>query len=357
MKTAIQINRTESSRIDSIDFDNLQFGKVFSDHMFSMEYHDGQWRNQQIIPFAKIEMHPVAISLHYGQTIFEGLKAYRGVDDVIRVFRPEMNHKRLTDSCRRMCIPPVDERIFIEAIEQLVALDHQWVPKGERQSLYVRPVLFATEGNLDVNPASEYRFLVVTSPVGGYFKGNAPSVSLKVEEKYTRAIRGGTGYAKTSGNYAATFKPTSDGRQEGFEQVLWLDGEHHRYIEEVGQMNICFYMNNKLVTPELRGTILPGVTRASVLQIADDMGIPCEERMIQIQEVIDGIERGTLQEAFGCGTAAVITVIDSLGYRNKLHKISACKDEPLSQKLYDTIVGIQRGAIEDARNWTREIVI
>ncbi len=351
----IQINRVENSRITGIDFKNLQFGSQFSDHMFAMEYMDGAWQNHRIEPFGLIQVHPVSASLHYGQTIFEGLKAYRGADGKIRLFRPEMNHKRLTDSCRRMCIPPIDKETFLGAIETLVRIDHQWVPPYEGQALYIRPVLFADEGNLDVRPANKYRFLIITSPVRGYFGADSPAVALKAEEKYTRAIQGGTGSAKVGGNYAATFLASSQGREEGYAQVLWLDGVEHRYVEEVGQMNICFLIDGALVTPPLKGTILPGVTRDSVLKLAQDMGIPCEERMIDINEVISGIKSNSLQEAFGCGTAVVITAVGSIGYRGEQYEIGDGKIGPLSQELYKAIVGIQRGEIEDTHGWTRVI--
>lgn len=357
MISNIRIIPANVSRIDDTDFENLQFGATFSDHMFSMDYREGRWQDPRIEPFGTIEMHPVAVSLHYGQTIFEGMKAYRGVDGEIRVFRPEMNHERMSESCRRMCMPQVERETFIEAIETLVRIDHRWVPHGARQALYVRPVLFATEGHLDVRPATEYKFMIVTSPVGGYFQGESPAVALKVEEHYTRAIKGGTGYAKTGGNYAATFRPTADGREQGFEQVLWLDGEHHAYVEEVGQMNICFHLDGKLVTPSLRGTILPGVTRASVLRLAEDFGIASEERLIHIDEIIEGIGNGKLQEAFGCGTAAVITVIGSLGYKGRRHELSTGNPDALSKRLYEAIVGIQRGEVEDRHGWTRTIKI
>ncbi len=356
-KPKFETNLVNESRVTSIDFMNLQFGSTFSDHMFSMNFRSGKWCDAKIEPFGMIEMHPVSISLHYGQTIFEGMKAYRGVDGAIRIFRPEMNHRRLTNSCERMCIPPIDQDLFISAIEELVRIDHRWVPEGERQALYVRPVLFATEGNLDVRPATEYRFLIITSPVGNYFGSGVPVVSLKVEESYTRAIRGGTGFAKTGGNYAATFRPTADSRVDGFDQVLWLDGEQHSYVEEVGQMNICFVLNDKLVTPALRGTILPGVTRDSILKLAQDMGVPCEERSIHIQEIINGIADGSLQEAFGCGTAVVVTVVGSLGYRGQLHQLSDRGSKALSAKLYKSIVGIQRGEVEDIYGWTRIVNI
>ncbi len=353
----MEIKRIKNSRIAEIDFRNLQFGSQFSDHMFAMEYVDGRWQNHRIEPFGLIEVHPVSAALHYGQTIFEGLKAYRGSDGKIRLFRPEKNHQRLTESCHRMCIPTVDRETFLGAIEELVRLDHQWVPPFEGQALYIRPVLFADEGNLDVKPADRYRFLIVTSPVRGYFGTDMPAVALKAEEKFTRAIQGGTGSAKVGGNYAATFLASSRGRDEGYAQVLWLDGIKHQYVEEVGQMNICFLMDGKLVTPPLMGTILPGVTRDSILQLARDLAIECEERMIDINEVIDGIRNNTLQEAFGCGTAVVVTAVGSIGYQGRQYQIGNGEIGPLSRKLYELIVGIQRGETEDTHGWTREVPI
>ena len=355
MNSVIEITRAKQSNLPQIDFGNLQFGSVFSDHMFAMEYVDGSWQNHRIEPFGAIEVHPVSASLHYGQTIFEGLKAYRGPDGQIRVFRPEMNHQRMNSSCERMCMPKIDEKTFIDAIQQLVHIDRGWVPPGEKQALYIRPVMFANEGQLDVRPANRYRFLIITSPVDSYFGMNTVAVALKAEEKFTRAIQGGTGFAKAGGNYAATFLATNEGRKEGFAQILWLDGVEHRYVEEVGQMNICFYLDGKLITPQLRGTILPGVTRDSVLRLVSDMGIECEERLIDIQEIIDGSKNGTLQEAFGCGTAAIITAVGSIGYRGRKYEINCGKTGPLSKKLFKRIIGIQRGEIEDPYGWTKVI--
>lgn len=352
----MKIQRVSRSRISEINFDKLRFGAEFSDHMFTMTYDDGRWQNPRIQPFGSIHVHPVSASLHYGQTIFEGFKAYRGVDGVIRLFRPEMNHRRLTESSKRMCIPQVDIDTFLEAVETLLKIDHKWVPKDAKQSLYIRPVIFADEGNLDVRPAKKYQLIITTSPVGSYFKGEAPAVALKAEEKYTRATKGGTGFAKAGGNYAATFLASSDAREEGYDQVLWLDGVEHKFIEEVGQMNICFYLDGKLVTPSLRGTILPGVTRDSILKLAQDMGIECEERLISIDEVTESIENGTLNEAFGCGTAAVITGIGSIGYRGKRYRIGDGTVGEFSKNLYELIVGIQRGSVEDKFGWTRKIL-
>ena len=353
----MEIRKVKQSRINEVDFNNIQFGSLFSDHMFAMEYIDGEWQNHRIEPFGLIEVNPVSASLHYGQAIFEGMKAYRGIDGEIRIFRPEMNHRRLSASCERMCMPLVDEDTFINSIKELIRLDHQWVPPGEKQALYIRPIMFADEPQLDVRPADRYRYLVILSPVSGYFGGDFPAVSLKAEEKYTRAIQGGTGFAKAGGNYAATFLASKEGRENGYAQILWLDGVEHKYIEEVGQMNICFYLNNKLVTPELRGTILPGVTRDSVLRLVSDMGIECEQRLVDIDEIIEGVRLNTLHEAFGCGTAAVITSVGSIGYRGTLHEINNGQAGQLSRNLYSSIVGIQRGEIKDSYGWTQLIPV
>ncbi|MDE0309308.1 MAG: branched-chain amino acid aminotransferase [Acidiferrobacterales bacterium] len=353
----MEIHRTTQSRINEVDFAKITFGSLFSDHMFAMEYVDGKWRNHRIEPFGPIEVNPVSASLHYGQAIFEGMKAYRGVDGEIRIFRPEMNYRRLSASCERMCMPLVDQDTFINSIKELIRVDHRWVPPGEKQALYIRPIMFADEPQLDVRPADRYRYLVILSPVGGYFGSDFPAVSLKAEEKYTRAIQGGTGFAKAGGNYAATFLASREGREKGYAQILWLDGVDHKYIEEVGQMNICFLLNDRLVTPELRGTILPGVTRDSVLRIVSDMGIECDERLVEIDEIIEGVQLNTLQEAFGCGTAAVITAVGSIGYRESLHVINDGQSGELSRHLYHTIVGIQRGEIEDRYGWTQLIEV
>ncbi len=353
----MEVRKVRQSRINEVDFTKITFGSLFTDHMFAMEYIDGEWRNHRIEPFGLIEVNPVSASLHYGQAIFEGMKAYRGVDGEIRIFRPEMNHRRLSASCERMCMPPVDRDTFVNSIKELIRLDHRWVPPGEKQALYIRPIMFADEAQLDVRPADRYRYLVILSPVGGYFGGDFPAVSLKAEENYTRAIQGGTGFAKAGGNYAATFLASKEGRETGYAQILWLDGVEHKYIEEVGQMNICFFMNDRLVTPELRGTILPGVTRDSVLRLVSDMGIKCEERLVDIDEIIEGVRLNTLREAFGCGTAAVITAVGSIGYRGTLHEINNGQAGELSRSLYSSIVGIQRGEIEDHYGWTQLIPV
>lgn len=349
----LSIQTVERSRIGDVNFDNLGFGDVFSDHMFSLVYEDGRWQRPEILPFGPIPLTPATLSLHYGQAVFEGLKAFRGDDGRVRIFRPDMNAKRLLESCERLCIPPVDTDSFIAAIEQLVRLDNAWIPRNRGQSLYIRPIVFGTESHLEVRSARSFRFIVMTAPVRKYFEDDVAAIQLKAEEKYTRAAPGGMGYAKTAGNYAASLYPGELGRREGFAQVLWLDGAEHRYVEEVGAMNIFFKFKDTVVTPELHGTILPGVTRDSVIEILRDRGTPLEERLVDIDEVIDGIHSGELQEIFGAGTAAVICPVGAIAYKGQSHHMRGNGAGPLTRDLYDTITGIQLGEVEDKFGWTR----
>jgi len=351
MTSDIRVQRIENSRIDSVDFDKLAFGKNFCDHMFSLEYSDGAWRNPKILPYGPVPVEPGACSLHYGQSVFEGLKAFRGKDGAVRVFRPDMNAKRLRTSCERICIPPIDDDIFIRAIIELVKLDKDWIPPKRGEAFYIRPLVFSTEGHLDVRPSTEFRFLIMTSPVCTYFGDNFRTIALKVEDKYTRAAPGGVGYAKTGGNYAASLLPGKESLNAGYNQVLWLDGRDHNYVEEAGQMNIMFKIADTFVTPPLKGTILPGVTRDSVLTLLRDKGHNIEERPITINEVIDGTKNGKLQEAFGCGTAAVICPVGKLFYQNEVYDIKDGKPGPSATELYNEILGIQLGEIEDKHGW------
>lgn len=351
MSTDIKIQQIDKSRIDSVDFDKLAFGKNFCDHMFSLEYADGAWCNPHILPYGPVPIEPGACSLHYGQTVFEGLKAFRGKDGAVRIFRPDMNAKRLRTSCERICIPPIDEEIFIRAIIELVKLDKDWIPPKRGEAFYIRPLVFSSEGHLDVRPSTEFRFLIMTSPVCTYFGDDFRTIALKVEDKYTRAAPGGVGYAKTGGNYAASLLPGKESLNAGYNQVLWLDGRDHNYVEEAGQMNIMFKIDNTFVTPPLKGTILPGVTRDSVLTLLRDKGHDVEERPISINEVIEGSKNGKLQEAFGCGTAAVICPVGKLFYQNEVYDIKGCKPGPSATELYNEILGIQLGEIEDKHGW------
>ncbi|MDX1527923.1 MAG: branched-chain amino acid aminotransferase [Gammaproteobacteria bacterium] len=351
----LRIQTVEKSRLDQVDFDNLGFGDDFSDHMFSMVFEDGRWQRPEILPFGPLPLHPSALSLHYGQAVFEGLKAFRGVDELVRIFRPDMNAGRLVESCRRLCIPSIEPEVFLAAIEQLIRLDHAWIPRLRGQSLYIRPIVFGTESHLEVRPARSFRFVVMTAPVRKYFQDDVKPIELKAEEKYTRAAPGGMGYAKTAGNYAASLYPGELGRNEGYAQVLWLDGAEHRYVEEVGAMNIFFKFKDAVVTPPLHGTILPGVTRDSVITLLKDEGMPVKERLVDIDEVIDGMHSGQLEEIFGAGTAAVISPVGAIAYKGKRHEMRANAAGPLTRKLYDTITGIQLGEVKDKFGWTRVV--
>ncbi|KAA3634627.1 MAG: branched-chain amino acid aminotransferase [Proteobacteria bacterium] len=351
MNAPIVTRAAETSRLDTVNFDDPGFGDVFSDHICQMEYRDGAWRDAAIVPYGSFAIEPGALSLHYGQTVFEGLKAFLGDDGRIRVFRPDRNAARLSESCRRLCIPPFDTGVFLRAIDELVRLDRGWIPSRRGQSLYIRPLIIATESNLNVRPSNTYRFFIMTSPVREYFTGGA--VRLRAERSYTRAAPGGMGYAKTAGNYAASLLPGAESQQQGYDQVLWLDGVEHRYVEEVGQMNIFFKIDGKVVTPDLRGTILPGVTRESVIELLHDEGIPCEARRIEIAEIFDAAATGRLDEAFGAGTAAVIAPVGRISLDDRAVDINDGKAGPLALFLYDRILDIQRGDANDPHHWNR----
>ena len=349
----LPITPVRQSRRAAADFNNLEFGNVFADHMFSCEFSDGRWHDAQIVPYGPVSMEPGALCLHYGQAVFEGLKAFKGVDGISRVFRPDKNADRLQQSCERLCVPAIDKEMFCSAIEQLVAVDEKWLPSRRGESLYIRPLIFATESNLVVKAADRYLFLIITAPVKEYFSRQGGGVSLRAEPKYTRAAMGGTGFAKTGGNYAATLRPGTDSVEQGFDQTLWLDGRDHSYVEEVGQMNIFFKIGDTFVTPPLKGTILPGVTRDSVLTLLKDHGEKYEERPISMEEVIAAYDKGELKEVFGAGTAAVIAPVGRIGYGDTTLTFDAAPDNLASKWLYESIVDIQTGAAEDTHGWNR----
>lgn len=351
MTATIDTRPATDSRLDTVDFDDPGFGDVFSDHMFQMVYRDGQWREPAIVPYGPFGIEPGALGLHYGQTVFEGLKAFIGDDGRIRIFRPERNAARLAASCQRLCIPAFDTRILLAAIDQLVDIDRRWIPPRRGQALYIRPLIVATEANLNVRPAREYRFFIMTSPVREYFTGG--TVRLKAERQYTRAAPGGMGHAKTAGNYAASLLPGFESQQQGHDQVLWLDGVEHRFVEEVGQMNIFFKIDGTIHTPDLRGTILPGITRESVIQLLQDEGIACEQRRIDIHEIMEAAGNGTLEEAFGAGTAAVVAPVGAISVDQRTIEVNGGRPGPLALHLYDRILDIQRGDAEDIHGWNR----
>ena len=354
----LPVTPVTQSRLSQVDFDNLGFGSIFSDHMFSMVYQNGAWQNPEIIPYQALALEPGVAMLHYGQTVFDGYKAFRGEDGQARIFRPERNAARLHDSCERLCIPimPVDELtgLMIQATRQLIELDHAWMPSQWGHSLYIRPLIIATEATLEVRAAKSYRFIIMTSPVGSYFNNLQQGVSLRVEDRYTRAASiGGLGAAKTAANYAASLLPGAQSRARGFDQVLWLDGNEHRYVEEVGAMNIFFKIDGRVITPPLGGSILPGVVRDSTLTLLHDWEIPLQERRIAIDEVVEASGSGDLEEVFGAGTAAVICPVASIGYQGERLLTSSSPPGELTLRLYQQLTGIQYGQIEDIHDWNQ----
>ena len=328
MLSALELELVPRSRREDVDFDNLGFGNVFCDHMFSMEWEDGVWRRPRIMPYGPIVMEPGNATLHYGQSVFEGMKAFRGGDGRVRIFRPDMNARRLEASCDRLCVPRVDPEVFLGAVERLVAVDRAWIPARRGESLYIRPVIFGNETHMEVRPSRAFRMLVITCPVRSYFDESMPAVTLKVEDTYTRAAPGGTGAAKTAGNYAGSLYPAELARREGYMQVLWLDGVEHRYVEEVGAMNIFFRIDGHIVTPELRGTILPGVTRDAAITLLRENGHEVVERRIAIDEIVEASKGGALEEAFGAGTAAVISPVGTMAYRGEEIRVNANASGP-----------------------------
>ncbi len=335
---------------------SLGFGKYFSDHMFIVEYdEDKGWHDARIVPYGPFSLDPAAKVLHYGQEIFEGLKAYRTKDNQINIFRPEANARRMIASCDRMCMQEIPEELFVEAVKKLVELDKDWVPSEEGTSLYIRPFLFATEAALGVHAATSYIFSIITSPVGAYYAEGINPIRIYVENDDVRAVKGGTGAAKCGGNYAASIRASQKAEDKNYAQVLWLDGVERRYIEEVGSMNIMFKIDNKIITPKLTGSVLPGITRESCLCLLKEWGYEIEERLITIDELFQAYEKGIFEEAFGTGTAAVISPIKELTWKDKDIHLSNGQIGPVSQRLYDVLTGIQYGREVDTHNWVVSI--
>lgn len=356
MSTAIPLTRTTHPKPKPRDED-LSFGKVFTDHMFLMDATADQgWHNPRVVPYGPLSLDPSAAVLHYSQEIFEGLKAYRSPRDTILLFRPDKNAARLNRSAARMCMPAVDEAMFLNALKTVVATDRDWVPRAAGTSLYIRPAMIATEPFLGVRPAQTYSFFIILCPVGAYYAEGFNPVRILVEDHYVRAVKGGTGEAKTGGNYASSLASAEEAHHKGYSQVLWLDGVERKYIEEVGSMNIAFVIDNEFVTPTLSGSILDGVTRDTTMQLAKDWGIRVVERPITVDEVFTAGHNGRLQEAFGMGTAAVISPVSELAYKGEKLTISNGKVGPLAQRLFDEISDIQRGLKPDPHGWVVEIV-
>jgi len=355
MATTIPVTRTTSPKAKPRD-EELGFGRYFTDHMFLMEATADQgWHNPRVVPYGPLTLEPSAAVLHYSQEIFEGLKAYRSPRDTVLLFRPDKNAARLNHSCERMCMPKMEEQLFLSAIKSVVATDRDWVPRAPGTSLYIRPAMIATEPFLGVRPSQSYLFFVILSPVGAYYAEGFNPVKILVEDHYVRAVRGGTGDAKTGGNYAASLAAAEEAHHKGYTQVLWLDGVERKYVEEVGSMNIAFVIDNELVTPSLNGSTLAGITRDTVLQLARDWGIRVAERQISIGEVFTASKNGRLSEVFVMGTAAVISPVSELAYKDEKLAIGDGKVGPLAQRLFDDISAIQRGLKPDPHGWVVEI--
>lgn len=336
------------------DQNKLGFGKYFTDYMFIMDWDKNiGWHDARIVPYGPIAMDPATMVLHYAQETFEGLKAYRSPKGEILLFRPEMNAKRMINSNKRLCMAELPVDMFIEAVEELVKVEQDWIPTAPDTSLYIRPFMYASQPGVGVHPADSYKFLIILSPVGAYYPEGVNPVKIWVEDEYVRAVKGGTGFTKCGGNYAASIAAQVKAEQHGYTQVLWLDGVHRKYVEEVGAMNIMFLINDTIVTAKCDGSVLPGVTRDSILQILKDWGYKVEERDLSIDELMEAGRTGALKEAWGTGTAAVISPVGELCYKGEKITINDFKTGNLTQKLYDTLTGIQWGKIEDKHNWSR----
>jgi len=351
----ITVEKATASRIGEVDFNNLPFGKYFSDHMFIADYYDGDWHDCRIIPFQEYSIHPALSSLHYGQAIFEGMKAERDVDGNPIIFRPVKNLNRLNISADRMAMPELPEDLFMNAIDKLLSLDKNWIPTAPNSSLYIRPHMFATEKYVGIKPAEHFRFVIFTCPVGAYY---SRPVKVYIHDKYVRAFPGGTGYAKCAGNYGAVMMPVREIQKMGYDQILWLDGIYHRYLQEIGTMNIFVIIDGIIITPALdQGTILDGITRDSIIQIAQSEGYTIQERDISIEEVINASHEGTLEDMFGTGTAAVLSHIGEFHYKGENFELPAIEEREISLKLQERLINIKSGKAEDIFDWLHTVPV
>lgn len=355
MQYSFPVTRTTNPK-PKPDPDKLVFGTVFTDHMFEMSYsNDRGWHAAKIVPYGPIVLEPSTAVFHYAQEMFEGLKAYRYEDGRVVLFRPEMNAKRANVTNDRMCIPPIDEKLMVEAIKTVVDIDRDWIPDAEGTSLYIRPFIIATDKFLGLRPSQSFKFYIILSPVGNYYQGGISPTKILVEDKYVRAVVGGTGFAKVGGNYAASIKAQEEALKKGYNQVLWLDGIERKYIEEIGTSNAFFKIDGEILTPPLTGTILPGITRDSVIQLLKHWGETVREERFTILDVYDAHTAGKLDEVFATGTAAVISPVGELCWKDQVISINNNEIGAVSGKLYDAITGIQRGKIEDEFGWIVEV--
>ncbi len=348
----IKIIKTTTPK-EKPDASTLGFGKIFTDHMFIMDYEAGKgWHDARIVPFENISLHPASTVLHYGSEIFEGLKAYRRADGKVQLFRPMENVRRLNSSADRLCLPLLPEDMAMEALTAFVRTEEAWTPSAPGTSLYLRPFLFGNDESLGVHTVQNAKFVIIASPVGSYYKEGINPVKIMIEDEDVRAVKGGTGYTKCGGNYAASNRAGERAAQKGYSQVLWLDGVHRKYIEEVGAMNVMFKIAGEIVTPMLSGSILPGITRKSCIEILQKEGYKVSERLLSIDELEQAMADGTLEEAWGTGTAAVVSPIGELCYKDQKYTVGGGKIGEVTQHLYDTLTGIQWGKTEDTFGWT-----
>ena len=344
----IKITKTAHSRLAETDFDNLPFGKTFSDHMFVADYADGEWKNLQVIPYGEIGVSPAISALHYGQAFFEGLKAYKHADGKVTIFRPDKNAIRFNKSAERLCMPTLPEEIFLQSMAAVVDIDREWVPAKANHALYIRPFMFATDPFLGVTPSATYKYMVIAGPVGPYF---SKTLRVKIETHYTRAAEGGMGYAKAAGNYGSAMLPARKAAEESFDQLIWTDAKEHKYIEEMGAANAMFLLDGVLITAEAKDTILDGVTRDTVIALAKEWGIPVETRKVSVAEIIEGAKNGKLTDAFGAGTAATIASVGSISVDGEEYFLSDPKTREFSQKVLATLDAIKYGNAPDTYGW------
>jgi branched-chain amino acid aminotransferase len=342
------LERTTKSRIKDVDFNNIEFGKYISDHMLVADFLDNKWQTPAIVPFQDIPMSPAMLSLHYGQSVFEGMKAFKNKDGDLCIFRPQKHGERLNKSLARMCMPEIPEELFIQSLHAIVETDKAWIPTSEGASLYIRPFVFAFEPRLGVKIADHFKFIILTSPAGAYF---SKPTRLKVEKTFVRAAEGGTGFAKCSGNYGGAFYPTQLARQQGFDQVLWTDAKEHKYIDEAGVMNVMFVINGKLVTPKLTSALLDGVTRDSILKLAPGLGITVEERRVSVDEIEEAFRKGTITEAFGSGTAAVVSPIATINIEGVDYNLPEAGPDSFQQRAKQKLSNIRYGHEADVHGW------
>lgn len=344
----IDFQPIKHSRLPEVDFNNLPFGQVYTDHMFIADYSNGDWRNFRIIPFGPMPVSPATPAIHYGQSIFEGLKAHHSASGEALIFRPLENLLRMNISAERMCMPSLPEDLFMESIGELISLDRKWIPASPGSALYIRPFIFSADACIGIRPSLTFTYMVILSPVGAYYSS---PVKVKIETHYTRAAQGGTGFAKAGGNYGGAIYPAKLAQDQGYHQLIWTDAKDHRYIEESGTMNVMFVINDTLVTPGISDSILKGITRDSVLTLARDWGMPVEERKISVSEIIDGLEKGIVKEVFGVGTAATIAHIAVIGYEGKDHVLPPVGGRGFADKVYQELDGIKHGSLPDKYGW------